>query len=525
MLSELHFSMAIVMGESGFSKSRIEVRPGENASYTRKLKLILFVLVVLAVAAGLRLRGYGEPPNRDLATYEVVAREILYGKQLYADVWDHKPPAIFWTYAAGERILGRGPLLFYTLSLAALIAAFPGVWFITRQLGGTSSISALSALLFVIISCDVNLQATEANAEIFMNAAIALALAFLLSGIRRAEKGRILIAGVLLGIGSLFKTVLIAQAFAFELLLLLQAWNWRRKWVMSGCFVLGAAMPWVFSFGYFAWQHTLRDFVNAVFTFNRYYASQNGSIPGSILRGISFRYILPLFARSIYPALILAVAGFAWNGRHLSKLTKHLAILWGVATLFSVAMPGQFYPHYYQLWILPASVFGAIGVRALLNRFAGFKNLRRFLPITLLATTLCLVLPPYAFSADKWARIKYGDDIGYEKLIGKYLNETLAPGETFYQWGSSVTLYYFSDRRPPSGILFLSPAIDGPLSSWANARLIKDLKAARPKLFLYDFRDVPRMDQIPVIQWMNRNYTYTRMDPVQNRFGIFTRMN
>lgn len=55
---------------------------------TRPHLALLALAVLLAV---LRLHYLDWPPNRDVTTYSVIAREVLEGEQLYTDVWDHKP--------------------------------------------------------------------------------------------------------------------------------------------------------------------------------------------------------------------------------------------------------------------------------------------------------------------------------------------------------------------------------------------------------------------------------------------------
>jgi hypothetical protein len=43
-----------------------------------------------------------------LTTYAVIAHEMLDGKQLYSDLWDHKPPGVHVTYAVAELLAGYG---------------------------------------------------------------------------------------------------------------------------------------------------------------------------------------------------------------------------------------------------------------------------------------------------------------------------------------------------------------------------------------------------------------------------------
>src|SRR5438270_6683935 len=77
----------------------------------------------------LRLHTYDEPLERDLTTYAVIAHEMLNGKNLYSDLWDHKPPAIHVTYAAAELIAGYGRNSIFLMNVAAAMATLMACYF------------------------------------------------------------------------------------------------------------------------------------------------------------------------------------------------------------------------------------------------------------------------------------------------------------------------------------------------------------------------------------------------------------
>ena len=44
-----------------------------------------------------------EPLERDMPAYAMIGHEVLHGRQLYSDIFDQKPPAIYTTYALSEK--------------------------------------------------------------------------------------------------------------------------------------------------------------------------------------------------------------------------------------------------------------------------------------------------------------------------------------------------------------------------------------------------------------------------------------
>jgi hypothetical protein len=59
------------------------------------------VVVFLRALPNLRF-----PIGRDQATYCVIGQGLLHGQLLYRDLWDNKPPGIFYIYALIVKIFG-----------------------------------------------------------------------------------------------------------------------------------------------------------------------------------------------------------------------------------------------------------------------------------------------------------------------------------------------------------------------------------------------------------------------------------
>jgi len=57
-----------------------------------------WLAATLALVASSAIPSFTYPIGRDQATYLVVARGLLRGAKLYRDVWDMKPPGVFWVY-------------------------------------------------------------------------------------------------------------------------------------------------------------------------------------------------------------------------------------------------------------------------------------------------------------------------------------------------------------------------------------------------------------------------------------------
>ena len=73
------------------------------------LALILFSLLIILS----RIQAYDGLLGVDTVTYAIMGNELLEGRALYSDLWDHKPPAIHLTFAAAQAMVGFGSQSFF----------------------------------------------------------------------------------------------------------------------------------------------------------------------------------------------------------------------------------------------------------------------------------------------------------------------------------------------------------------------------------------------------------------------------
>ena len=112
---------------------------------TRKYWLLVLLVIGITLLAALPILTY--PMWRDNGIYATIARQLNAGKTLYVDVWDIKPPPIYYIYALGISIFGTGAsalraMDFVFAPLTALTLAWIGCHVANRRVG------LLAALLF-----------------------------------------------------------------------------------------------------------------------------------------------------------------------------------------------------------------------------------------------------------------------------------------------------------------------------------------------------------------------------------------
>jgi 4-amino-4-deoxy-L-arabinose transferase-like glycosyltransferase len=475
-----------------------------------KLRKILPVAALAGLCAlifSLRLHTYDEPLERDLTTYAVIAHEMLNGKNLYSDLWDHKPPAIHVTYAAAQLIAGYGRNSIFLMNVAAAIATLLACYF-AGSAGGRGSLSGLvAATLWTLASGDLAIQGNQPNTEVFLNALLTSAfLIFVRSQKNRIGIGGALLVGLLFAVASFYKQIVIVEAALLSVAYFLCADSEARKKALAeiGLIAVVGAVAWALLFGYFFALGRGNAFIEAVFTYNRWYSAHPP-------RDLSELWNWPGLSPDAFVVALciatLALVGLVVGLILCPRSGWSLLLAFAIATYITVLLPGWFFPHYYQLW-LPPLVIGAGWT---------FDLLKRILPQRFswapyaLAGTSCAVLvmmeaPCYLAPAKSWSEQKYGGIFLESDQLANKIDNLLPRGASFYEWGNETGFYFTTRREPPSGLIFAYPMQAGPLARKLSARLLHDLNIKQPELVVAANLTMALTPNHPVAQWLDRNY-------------------
>jgi hypothetical protein len=471
--------------------------------------------LLLAAIAGLcaliffaRLHTYDEPLERDLTTYAVIAHEMLSGRNLYSDLWDHKPPAIYVTYAAAELIAGYGRDSIFLLNVSAGFAALLACYFAGSAAGGGRLGGVVAAMLWALASGDLAIQGNQPNTEVFLNVLLTSGFALLV----RAENRTIgLRAAVLIGlffaVASLYKHIAVVQAAMLAFTYLTWPAGDSRKKALANVVVIAVigVLAWGLVFGYFVAQGQGKAFTEAVFTYNAYYS---GSIWQNLSHIFSWLRVSADVLAALLPLAVLSLAGTILGLIFGPRRPWVFLLIFAIATHVAVVLPGRFFSHYYQLWLPLLAIGGGWSVsllKGLLPR--SFSSLAYIVASATCGILLTVELPYYRLSAESWSINKYGKVFLETERVARQIDDLLPPGATFHEWGDESGFYFSSGRRPSSGVFLAEPTLDGPLATRLSQRLINDLEREKPNLIVVDrltMAQTPRRH--PMLGWLEENY-------------------
>ena len=337
------------------------------------------VLIVLAVVLLLTMLHLHYPFNEDQALFMYAAREMTEGAQMYREFWDMKQPGIYWWYLAVGSLFSfdafglRWMDLFWSLCVAGVL------WAAVRQRG---TLAAVLAPCFGFASFYGRASINQfSQVEWIVGGPIAVVLWCVgvepKPGKEHTTAGRYAIAGAMLAIVALFKTMLVILPLAVIVTALAHArWKYRVsggrliKWrvapVITGCLL--TLLPVVI------WMQLNGTLNEALWTAFVY--------PGIAVREYEHNTILRLLGSTRWflvgtVALVPWAAWAAFNGLQKRSRLELLCTAWCVGALIVIPLQVlSFWDYHFDLLFLPLGVLAALGFVDVLSRLGSTKNLR-----------------------------------------------------------------------------------------------------------------------------------------------------
>ena len=482
-----------------------------------KNRRFLWKPIIFCIFCGLillmRLHTFNEPFERDIASHSVIGQELLNGRMLYSDLWDSKPPAIFITYALFNFIFSMSSFAVYMLGISMAILTMFGIYQAGEAIGSKQA-GFWAAGIWTILCSDLWLWANQPNIEVCINAGLVWAFVLIIKADdSKWQPIRWICVGLLFSAATLYKPVAITFAFFFAAAFILSAGGGIKGKVNAGLKVsivaaAGAAV-WFAVFGYFAATGRFDVFYDTIIKYGGYYTeSRGGSLLGNIVEGFSEKRFFARPMKSLWSPLLLAVIGIIAGLIHSERRKRVLLLAFLIASPFAVALPGRFYPHYYQLWLVPVCVGFGWAIVSLLPAKSSMNNLFGIIAGVICAyVAIFSVIPQYQYSPDKWTTLKYGPQFVENKKTAEFIGQILKPDDVLFVWGINPELYFWTKHSPPTGVIWSTDMLEGPLAKTHTERALSDLQKKPPAMFVINNRQLQTPKEHPVIQWALKNYT------------------
>jgi hypothetical protein len=440
------------------------------------------------LAASLVLRSLSFVPaviDTDEGLYILQAREWLAGTWPLIGVWDMHPigaPAL-----VSLALMLPLPVIFAVRLLGAVAVAASGtaLFALGRTLGLPAVPAYAAGLLSVALTTKFGGLAT--NTEVLFAPFIVTALAVAArEAVRTLDEGspprgtRVVLAGLVVGVALVIKPVaffegcfaflvIVGPALAERQITLLRLLRLALLYAAS-C----AAATALIALAY-AVQGAFGIFLDVWFIAPFRYLGA----------AIAFRdgawMLVSVVLFLLWPIMLSAAAALPGGG---VGRTAWFGLGWLVATTLAIAAPGQFFNHYFLIWLPPLSLLAAAGAWALAQRVLPAR------PGLLLAAVLGFIAADY-WVGDAARRIEVGP--GFRRadpvrLVAQSLRDTVPEGSVVFIANYHPVVYVLADMEVPTRFAFpqhLAGWYSGVTGIDADAELARVL-AARPAAVVVD---------------------------------------
>jgi hypothetical protein len=444
--------------------------------------------------------GFG----RDQAIYALGADAILKGGAPYRDVWDFKPPGIFFIYAV-VRGISTSEHAIRAFEAITVISYIPAFVIVSRRLMDDGRAGVLAGALAII--CHVQLEFWHtAQPESFGGVVLAW---LLVVATHTRQNGRTDVAiGALAAVATLLKPTIGVAALAPIALAVFQhratgVSPWRRLAIIS----VGAALPLGATYAFFATRDGVEALLATQFEFAPHYvalswaASSVGATTWQALRQWLFAYSLPNVVGIV---LFVTLAPAAQRRSAL----RWLGGMVGLLLLGTILQAKLFAYHFGALLPLTALAAGWGFWHAARRARHGFQ----IAGITTGGLLLVLINPTPpdlgSFAARSFVRARAwshpadrsmirdrlysvpGFSAADNRAASDWIRANVPANLGVFVWGFAPGIYLESGREPASRYIYNLAQRSPWAARQARTDLLADLQRSPPRAILVEHGDV-----------------------------------
>jgi Dolichyl-phosphate-mannose-protein mannosyltransferase len=514
-------------------------------------------LVAVVAAFALRIPSIAEPLGIDQSLWASAVRGISHGQRLYRDVWEQRPPGIYWTYLSAFRVFGWAPAAVAWIDILASAASTLLLYVLGARLDSRAT-GAVAAALYAMLTMPAWLYGhggllERSVCETFIVVCVAAGAA---CALRVRETGSTVAAiglGLSAGAAAVYKpnAGLYFPALIVWILLYRSSRTALARSVLvavaASAVVPLAAVVWLWRLG------VLADARVAVVDFNRYYVSQGFTIAG----------YASVFAHAVFlrmktdPLWVAGTAGSLvaiWDllrRRRLPPLPA-LAMIWGAAATLVIVVNGRFlFNSYFMNALPPLALIGAwlfvdasreSAGRAVVAAAAGIA-------IAILIVTRGYVPRVVGPARTDFAALRgridraaylerfggYGNGRGFSaranEELAEYVRAHTLPDERIFLFGiNGAGVYFAADRLTAHRFLRANDFVETtfPDPQFRVAAVVAELAERRPRYLIFEklntgtamARAVDGLPDDPLVASLLRHY---RLDARVEDFTLYRR--
>ncbi|NJO07176.1 MAG: glycosyltransferase family 39 protein [Chloroflexaceae bacterium] len=443
----------------------------------------LFVTYVMDVG-----HSYNDLPFRDSGVFLYAGQQVLEGKIPYRDVWDHKPPAVFYVNALGL-LIGKGHIdgIYILEKLSVYAASVCGFFLMSRAF---DAISAVFATILWLITLPLILDGGNLVTEYALPWQFLILYLFWSIEKHKTYSWKCVALGIAVSMCFLFKPNTIGIGIAVVVywlgahVLVRRTLSSLRPIVLVG---VGSVLLGLAIAAYFRVNHAFGALFDAVLRYNIVYsATDSQSKFFSLSDGIATLPSTGIYALAL-TAWITGLFMVIHNDDQDKTIRPLLAVsLVGLPVeLVLSSISGRSYNHYYMAWLPMMTILVAFFAYTLRQHIPTRLDVFGCWRIRL--TTVILIGLLVAFWTQQSATMRFKQKANQERYIHvtEYIQKNTHEQEYVLMWGAEAVVNFMSRRPSPTRFVYQYPLYT---VSYQSATLVQefmhDIETNKPVLII-----------------------------------------
>jgi hypothetical protein len=427
-------------------------------------------------------------PNGDSGVFAYIGWRILHGEIPYRDIWDHKPPIIYYINALGLALTNNSLWGVWGIELLSLsLSIWLGFKLLKSHFG---NLPAVFGTVLWLISLFYVIDGGNLTTEYVLPIQFLCLWMLGLKAKRDLSLWQYYFIGVLTGLSFFTKQNTIGIEVAIAVWLIIEgiiSKQFHKTWLNLLSMVLGGVTVVVLFVSFFYFQHALYDFWEEAFVYNFFYIHTSvQSRIDAILYGINYLSITGLFEIGVLGwlvGLILVVT---------KKLNADILPLMFVALLdfpfeiILVSVSGQSYSDYYLTLLPVLCILAGFACWAFMRYFHVFMA-QAYPKIIFFIVVLGLMLSKAPDYAAEWKYVQQtGRDIYYSNALA-YIADHSKGCDSIVVWGREARFNFLTKIASPDMYVY-QYVLTAP--GYTNAQMVTqflgDIISQKP-CYLVDF--------------------------------------
>lgn len=430
------------------------MRNGEAVLSNTKAWTAGALLLVVIFTILIRVPYLNVPLERDEGGYAYIAWRMEQGEIPYKDIYDNKPPGIYFLYFIILKFFGSTAKAIHLFMCWWVVLEVLLLYKLSADLFNNKTIGLIAAAIFSLVISEPGVLGSAANTEIFMLLPVLASYVVLLWPRVAGTRPTFFICGLLQGIAFIFKPVSIFNWLGILAYLFYKA-KAEKQYPAFFMQVLGSLLGFfvvpLLSLLYFWYHGAVADLVYWSFSYNMDYLSSGGarwSQEAFLLFwrrfGLILKSDLVFWLFCLYALILLC--------REKAEAAV-LVLTWLVLSFCGVTAGKRFFPHYFLQVMPPLSVAAAWGIWQA-------SRIKRSLSYALAAVTIIWSLTAnykylFSYSPDQISeRIYTVNPFVEAKQVASFLAARTLPSETIAILGSEPEILFYAQRKSATRYIY-----------------------------------------------------------------------